>query len=79
MTFLEKPLYISPLVVLFNVQFSAGILVPHMDKHASSSSQQTKPGEIRAALYRAVAGESKAGSPSPVCSVQCVMCSVHHA
>ncbi len=69
MTFLEKPLYMSSLVVLFNVPFSAGIMTSHMDKHSSSSSQQTKQGEIRSALYRAVAGESKAGCPSPVCSV----------
>jgi len=69
MTFLEKPLYISSLVVLFNLPFSAGNVVPQMDKHSSSSSQQMKQGELRSALYRAVAGNSKAGCPSSVCSV----------
>ncbi|DBA98890.1 TPA: hypothetical protein ACH3X1_014641 [Trebouxia sp. C0004] len=59
MTFLEKPLYISSLVVLFNVPFSAGIMFSHMAKHSSSSSQQTKQGELRSALYRAVAGRTE--------------------
>ena len=68
-TFLEKPLYVSSLVVLFNLPFSAGNMVSQTDKHSSSSSQQTKQGESRSALYRAVAGGSKAGSSSLVCSV----------
>jgi len=68
MTFLEKPLYISSLAVLCNLPFSAGNMVPQMDKHSSSSSQQTKHSELRSALYRAVAGISKAGCPASVCN-----------
>ncbi|KAL0032713.1 hypothetical protein WJX79_005436 [Trebouxia sp. C0005] len=59
MTFLDRPLYISSLVVLFNITFSAGIMMLHMDKHSSSSSQQTDQGELKSALYRAVAGRTE--------------------
>lgn len=58
MTFLEKPLYISSLVVLFNLPFSAETMLLRMDKRLSSSTQQTKQGELRSALYRAVSGNS---------------------